>query len=104
MQPNLLWLHFCDNQNTFRTPMKKALIITLLILGQQSLAMNGSTEDQQQPPLLDQWAPVIPAPRPGQPLLEQWMPERAYNHIRRQAQQEILTKRLFTGVTLMGNQ
>jgi hypothetical protein len=86
--------------------MKKTLIITLLLLGQQTLAMNGATEEDRRPQLslLDQWAPVVPAPRAGDPLLEQWMPEATYNRIHGQVQRQILSQRLFAGVTLMNNQ
>ncbi len=71
--------------------MKKTLIITLLLLGKQTLAMNGATEEDRRPqlPLLDQWAPVIPAPRAGDPLLEQWMPANVYDRLRTQARQDI---------------
>jgi len=79
--------------------MKKALIITLLLLGQQSLAMNGETEEDQQRlqrPLIDQWAPpapVVPAPQAGEPvpvpLLEQWMPVNVYEALRDQARRDM---------------
>ncbi len=85
--------------------MKKALIITLLLLGQQSLAMNGETEEDQQGlqrPLIDQWAPpapVVPAPQAGEPvpvpLLEQWMPVNVYEALRDQARRD-MQPRVFT--------